>query len=112
MNGVSRSCHVLILSVYAYSKIKPSAEISHLEVPEKGPRKRPSTTAMRKNDKSRKKVANAPSELESSGGPEKIEVDEEALTEWDMNVTKAEIGAKLEAEEQAGEDGKRVEKVK
>ncbi len=64
------SCYILTFSVYAYTKSNLLAEISHLEVPAKGLRKRRSTTAMRENDESRKK-------LEISGRPKKIEVDKE-----------------------------------
>jgi hypothetical protein len=71
---------------------------------------------MREDNESRKKVANAPSELEISGGPRKIEVDEEASGVGDMNNIMAEImelsNAKLEAEGRARNDGKRVEKEK
>ncbi len=92
---------VLTLSVHIYPKSKLSPEMPQIQVPEKEPRKRRSTTSIRENEESRKKVAHAP---EEKGEEEEIDMS-------DMMVEIKEIKvARQRTEEQAREAGRRVEK--
>lgn len=99
---------MLTLSVYIYPKSRLSVEMSRLQVPERGPRKRRSTTAIREDEESRKKVAHVP---EGAAGEEEGKEGEEEI---DMNDIMAEIEAIAEArrkdEQRARDDGMRVEK--
>ena len=69
--------------------------MSELQIPQKGPRKRRSTTAIRESEESQKRVALEPEEVDVDG----------AMAE----VTKA-MEAACIAEQRAREDGRRVEK--
>jgi len=86
--------------------------MSQLQVPTKGPRKRASTEAVRECITRRMRLA--PTEREIADLPNEIEVANASEKEMDMSEMMAEIKenskARLKAEKQAIEDGRRVEK--
>ena len=86
-----------IVSPVIYPKSKLSAEMSQLQVPTKGLRKRVSSEAVRESGQSRKKVADAPQGREIDIGDMMAEIKEVAE-------------ARRRAEKQARDDGMRVDK--
>lgn len=93
-----RSFHgVNIVSPVVYPKSKLSAEMSQLQVPTKGLRKRVSSEAVKESGQSRKKVAFTPQEKEIDMGDTMAEIKEIAE-------------ARRKTEKQARDDGMRVDK--
>ena len=88
--------------------------MSQLQLPTKGPRKRASSEALRDNMPRRMKLADAPIGKEVADLPMEIEVTDKSEREMDISDIKAEIERIYEerrnAEKQAKEEGRRVEK--
>ncbi|KAL9124451.1 MAG: hypothetical protein Q9217_006214 [Psora testacea] len=79
-----------------------------LQVPEKEPRKRRSTTAIREDEESRKKVANVP---EGAAGEEEGKEGEEEIDMSDIMAEIKEIAeARRKDEQRSRDNGMRVEK--
>ena len=93
-----RNCHSAnLISPGICPRSKLSAEMSNLEIPTKGLRKRVSSKAVRESGQSRKKVADT---------PEEKEIDISDI----MAKIKKIAEARRRTEEYAREDGRRVEK--
>ena len=88
----------------SHLRSKHITEMPRLQVPEKGPRKRRSTTAIREDEESRKKIVHVPEGAAGREGEEEIDMS-------DIMAEIKEIGqARRTDEQRARDDGMRVEK--